>query len=455
MKPPSKEGLAELDPSSTKATDRRINDILHWVKQRQQHSGIHHTQPIDFAELTQWHFSEKGGNLRHDSRRFFSIEGLRTENSNAPFSAWEQPIIHQPEVGILGLISRVIGGTRQFLVQAKMEPGNINTFQISPTVQATQSNFTRIHAGKPTAYLEYFTESNATPLIDTLQSEHGARFYRKQNRNMIVDVHDDIPLLDGFKWLTLADIHALMHRDNVINMDTRSVISCIDYATHEDYPLLRKASLHTDGELINWLTHIKKDTNISSTLMPLKAIAHWIRDERSIHHETRPLFSVMAVAVTAESREVPQWTQPMLADANPGLLGLIATTINGAPHFLVQAKEEPGNSNGCELYPTVHCSHYLSRTSDPAAPAFLETVLDDHNNSVWFDALLSEEGGRFYQIENRHRIIHIDNAADLAIPAHFQWATYRQLQRLRRFNYLSIGLRTLLVCLPATAEYTA
>ena len=32
-------------------------------------------------------------------------------------------------------------------MQAKVEPGNINSIQLSPTLQATRSNYTKAHGG--------------------------------------------------------------------------------------------------------------------------------------------------------------------------------------------------------------------------------------------------------------------------------------------------------------------
>ena len=40
-------------------------------------------------------------------------------------------------------------------MQFKAEPGNINNYQLSPTVQSTKSNFTKKHKGK-SLYIEYF-----------------------------------------------------------------------------------------------------------------------------------------------------------------------------------------------------------------------------------------------------------------------------------------------------------
>lgn len=60
-------------------------------------------------------------------------------------------------------------------------------------------------------------------LVDQLQSEQGARFLHKRNRNIIVEVEesDPIEILDGFIWLSLGQIKELISYPNVLNMDTR------------------------------------------------------------------------------------------------------------------------------------------------------------------------------------------------------------------------------------------
>ncbi len=91
--------------------------------------------PID--KMRSWEFDEHTGNIKHKSGRFFSIEGIRVETDWGMVPKWEQPIINQPEIGLLGIITKKIDGILHFLMQAKIEPGNINIVQISPTIQAT------------------------------------------------------------------------------------------------------------------------------------------------------------------------------------------------------------------------------------------------------------------------------------------------------------------------------
>jgi oxidase EvaA len=46
-----------------------------------------------------------------------------------------------------------------------MEPGNINKVQLSPTVQATESNYTRVHGGKAIKYLNFFKNKNQKKIL--------------------------------------------------------------------------------------------------------------------------------------------------------------------------------------------------------------------------------------------------------------------------------------------------
>ncbi|WP_227163911.1 NDP-hexose 2,3-dehydratase family protein, partial [Thomasclavelia ramosa] len=62
---------------------------------------------------------------------------------------------------------------------------------------------------------------------DQIQSEQSARFYRKRNRNMILllDENEDVIVEKRFKWMTLSQIKELMNYRNLVNMDTRTVLS--------------------------------------------------------------------------------------------------------------------------------------------------------------------------------------------------------------------------------------
>ncbi|NEE09324.1 NDP-hexose 2,3-dehydratase, partial [Streptomyces sp. SID7499] len=161
-------------------------------------------------------------------------------------TTWRQPIIKQPEVGILGLLVKEFDGVPHFLMQAKMEPGNPNLLQLSPTVQATRSNYTGAHRGAAVRYIDHFVSPEAGSVVaDVLQSEHGSWFYRKSNRNMIVETTADVEPHEDFRWLTLGQLAQLLHQDDVVNMDTRTVLSAVPYADPHGRAKLRDAELHS------------------------------------------------------------------------------------------------------------------------------------------------------------------------------------------------------------------
>ena len=351
-------------------------------------------QEIPFSELENWGFVNDSEKLSHTSGKFFTIEGLRVriEQDNI-LHEWEQPIINQPEIGILCFITRVIDGVRYFLVQAKMEPGNINVLQISPTLQATRSNFTCVHKGKVPNYLDLFMAKDYKVVIDQLQTEQGGRFLKKRNRNLIIEIDHDIPVKDDFCWLTLRQVKDLMKRDNLINMDSRSVLSMIPLIEDSVALSLKKMTpiefrsyveskgisdrgveyinsyisenaLHNMEEILSWMTNLKFVTQIIIEKIPLRNLKNWTIGENEIHHvQKNRYFSVNAVKVKAGSREVTSWTQPLLKDSNVGLLAFVTKSIYGVLHFLVQGKVEPGNIDIVEMSPTISCSNLPERIS--------------------------------------------------------------------------------------------
>lgn len=209
-----------------------MEEIFSWIEARRK-ATRYQVRPISFAELKGWYFHSQTGNLQHESGRFFSIEGVRVRTNWGFVSEWDQPIICQPEVGFLGILCKKINGILHFLLQAKIEPGNIGGIQIAPTLQATKSNYTQVHQGTRPRYLEYFLSPDDSRVhLDVLQSEQGSKYLRKRNRNIILEVDGGIPVEEDFCWMTLGQIGLLLKQDNLINMDTRTVISCISYGSY-------------------------------------------------------------------------------------------------------------------------------------------------------------------------------------------------------------------------------
>ncbi|MER5628377.1 NDP-hexose 2,3-dehydratase family protein [Streptosporangium sp. NPDC002544] len=441
-----------------------ISGFHDWWAERNA-AGHFAVRRIPFSELESWAFEPDTGNLGHESGRFFTIEGLRVRDGGV--ETWSQPIINQPEIGILGIVVKEFDGVLHCLMQAKMEPGNVNTLQLSPTVQATRSNYTRVHRGTGTPYLECFIgPDRGEVLVDVLQSEQGAWFWRKRNRNMVVLVTGDIPVREDFCWLSLAQLRELTRIDNLVNMDARTVLSCMPFALPQEDgaptddafrdALVRSYQyqadgtetrpLHTAGEILSWFTEAKTRCDWTARLVPLEGVAGWKRgDDEIADHEGRR-FRIIAVEAEAGTREVQRWTQPLLYPRGRGRAVFFARSIRGVLHLLVQARPEYGLMDMVEMAPTVHLLPGTEPTDvdDP----FTRDLLISQPGVTHYDTVLSEEGGRFYKALTRYQIIEADETMPIDVPPNFRWMTVRQLlDLLRHGHYLNIEARSLLACM--------
>ncbi|MDF1672023.1 MAG: NDP-hexose 2,3-dehydratase family protein [Vicingaceae bacterium] len=441
--------------------------FMDWLEEKKKDVN-HIITPIPFADMQDWKFEETTGNLIHNSGKFFSIEGIDINTNWGNVTHWQQPIINQPEVGFLGILTKKIDGILYFLMQAKIEPGNINAVQISPTLQATKSNYTQVHQGSSPSYLEYFMaeREDVTVLLDQLQSEQGARFLKKRNRNIIIEISSDIEVKDEFCWLTLGQIKELLTHDNLINMDTRTVISGIPYGASEmlkelglnlvnDYEsgllqseLDTENALNTTEEIISWITRLKAFAELEVNKIPLKRVKGWVKDEIKIFHQDRKYFEVIAVKAEIGNREVASWTQPLMKSAQEGLIAFIIKKINGVYHFLVQAKMESGNFDIIELAPTVQClTGNYRKGQNEYEVEFIDYVINPQENGakVHYATFQSEEGGRFYQEQNKNMIIEVFDDFETSVSDKYNWMTLNQIKTFIKFNnYLNIQSRSLL-----------
>jgi oxidase EvaA len=426
----------------------RTEQVGPWLD---EHARTHRfrVKRIPFADLDGWSFAPGTGNLVHRSGRFFSIEGIHVTHPENPVPEWRQPIINQPEVGILGILAKEFDGVLHFLMQAKMEPGNPNLLQLSPTVQATRSNYTKVHRGADVKYLEHFVNVPPERVIsDVLQSEHGSWFLRKVNRNMVVEAEGDVPLEEGFCWLTLGQIGALLRLDNVVNMDARTVLACAPAQPAE------RGALHSDLGLLSWITAERSRHDRRVRSVPLAEVTDWVRGDWSIDHVPERYFRVMAVSVEAANREVAQWTQPLIEPLGLGVTAFVTRRFGGVPHLLAQALPEGGLLETLELAPTVQCAPENHRHLDPARrPPFLDLVLGADEKQIRYEAVHSEEGGRFHHAQSRYLIVEADEAqAPTQPPPGYCWVTPGQLNSLvRHSRYVNVQARSLLACLNTAA----
>ncbi|MEM7160687.1 MAG: NDP-hexose 2,3-dehydratase family protein [Myxococcota bacterium] len=446
-------------PASRPRPDRAI---ISWLIERSA-SQNHRVERVPLSALQGWSTKPGDGDLVHQSGRFFAIRGVRVD---AGPQQWTQPIIVQPEVGLSGMVVRRFDSVMHCLVRAKMEPGNINYVQLSPTVQATRSNYTRAHRGSAVPYLEYFQDTDPRHvLVDALHTEQGSWFLAKNNRNMVVEVDRDIPVEEDHAWLSVSSLQSLLRSDDILNMSTRTLLACMGAAgfvermprgpqtslsrpVHDSF--LAQSGHHSLDRVRAWLDQRRKERAATSEVVPLRQITNegWNLGAESIRHERGRYFQVVGIDVSATGREVRSWQQPIIAPTDTGLVAFVARRIDGLLHVLVQARVEAGAAAGAHIAPTVQCvpGNYEHLPADQR-PRYLDVVREAPASRRHYDAMQSEEGGRLFHARNRYRVVEVDDGFSLDTPPDYQWVTLGQLDALLvPGGNLDIELRSLMAC---------
>lgn len=442
--------------SSISSTD----DILDWISRRNAETAVE-IHKISLSGCAPWLYDGQEGCIRNENRSFFSITGYRGPGRS-------QPIILQAEIGYLGIICQEFDGVMHFLMQAKIEPGNVNCVQLSPTIQATKSNFTQKHGGAIPPYLEYFLDASKYEIVaDQIQSEQSSRFYKKRNRNIIIRVEEDVPLLPSHCWMTLGQIKRLMREDNLVNMDTRTVLSCIPFSKlrlselglleladgFQDKALFRSVFVgdrrNCLPEVYQYINNQKMFSEVDCSLVQLQELKDWeLRENELVCKHPYP-FKVVFCDIAIEGREVKRWTQPLFEANGIAVFGLVCCEEDGLLKFLVRAAPEVGCFDGLELGPTVQqeAGEYPGG-ADAVAEFFWERL--QSGQGIMFDHLLSEEGGRFYHEQNRNVLLRVNREELPVLPEGYFLLDFRTLNELVQVNNtLNIQLRNLLSLLEA------
>lgn len=431
------------------------DDIFAWINEINKNTCVK-IEEIPFSKGNFWFYDKDKGEIFNSKRKFFSVRGLSCQIDNEVVA--QQPIIFQDEIGFLGIIVKEINGVLHFLMQAKIEPGNVNGVQVSPSIQATRSNFTRVHGGEMPLYFDWFKESkkHGTVLYDQIQSEQGSRFFGKRNRNIILLTNEDVPVYPNYKWMTLGQIKNLMKIDNLVNMDTRTVLSGLltvliglDGSEFEksfcDKALCRSI-FQKDKELtktaFSMLNNYKMYKDVSKEFLSLEVLPDWIVDDNGITSMKPADFDVRYYEIEIEGRETQTWTQPLFKAKSKALFVLFSCIDNGVRKFLISLRPEIGCFDKVEFGPSIQIANSANYDGDDAAyRLFCEK---DKNKHFLIDVVLSEEGGRFYHEQNRNVIVEIDKD-ELPVSEDFLWVDYATLNALMsNNNLLNIQLRNLL-----------
>lgn len=243
-----------------------------------------------------------------------------------------------------------------------------------------------------------------------------------------------------------------MLKDEII-----SILKKYNYSINDDTVIRIETLLHSIRDenqihdldyIIEWFEKKRKESDMEVEEIDIKNLDEWNIDPQSgnIRHKSGGFFEVIGFKVkNTFDREVgPKgWTQPLIAHNPGGILGLLMKKINGVPHYLVQAKAEPGNIGKLQISPTLQATtSNLLKEHGGKKPLFAEYFDDPKKERIIYAKWQSEDGGRFHLKSNYNMIIEMDENEEIEIPDSFIWVTLFQIKQLLKIeNYVSPHIR--------------
>ena len=200
--------------------------------------------------------------------------------------------------------------------------------------------------------------------------------------------------------------------------------------------------------VIDWFNKKREESDMIVEEIGINDLDKWNIDKNSgnITHDSGGFFEVIGVKVSNTfDREVGKkgWTQPMIGKNPGGILGILMKRINGIPHYLLQAKAEPGNIGKLQLSPTLQATtSNLLKAHGGIRPKFSEYFDEPKNVKIIYAKWQSEDGGRFHLKSNYNMIVEVDVDEEFNIPDSFIWVTLYQIKQLLKIeNFVGPHIR--------------
>jgi oxidase EvaA len=200
---------------------------------------------------------------------------------------------------------------------------------------------------------------------------------------------------------------------------------------------IENKSINSLRKIKKWYRNIIKKSKVKVIKINLTECNDWEISNKNIKHKTNKFFKVEGIRVVKSyNREVSSgWDQPILTEPNfkGGILGLMRKEINGNPHYLINAKFEPGNYKLIQLSPTLQSTFSnISRAHKGSETRLLKFFLNPNKNNckIIFKQWFSEEGGRLKNKRNLGMLINHQSNKKIVIDEDYIWVTLRQIKEL-------------------------
>jgi oxidase EvaA len=189
-----------------------------------------------------------------------------------------------------------------------------------------------------------------------------------------------------------------------------------------------------------WFLEKREFSSLTVTDISLNEVSGWKADltTGNISHCSGDFFTIHGLRVNSKNREVEiTWDQPILEQVgyDGGLLGIIKKRFNDVPHYLCEAKEEPGNYGKVQISPSLQATFAnLNQAHKGRKPHFAELFMsraENENLNILFDSWLAEDGGRLHLKRNRGILLEVRADEEIELPNdNFIWLSLYQIKQL-------------------------
>ena len=227
------------------------------------------------------------------------------------------------------------------------------------------------------------------------------------------------------------------YRDALSRLDAG--VEADAHRVEHQFECLRDWSLtNTLLEVADWFRGRREACTMQVDDIPLNETEGWITypETGNIRHNSGEFFVVHGVRVRQTSaREVGAkgWDQPILSQVgyDGGLLGIIRQRIDGVPHYLIEAKAEPGNYERIQMSPALQATFSnLKRAHKGRKPRFAEIFEEpeEHGATVLYKQWLSEDGGRLHKKRNMGMMVELPAGQEIELVDGFIWMSMYQIK---------------------------
>ena len=188
---------------------------------------------------------------------------------------------------------------------------------------------------------------------------------------------------------------------------------------------------NTLDDILKWYNSAKKRNKSIVKKIHLNKMNSWYLDDTkgTYNHDSNFFFKVEGYRTSNASREVKYWDQPFLTQVGyvGGVIGLIRDEINGIPHYLVEAKFEPGNYNKIQISPSVQATYSnLKRVHKGKRN---KIIIHLKASRTLIKKFVSEDGGRFMNKRNLHWIVQSKKKIGIR-DRNFKWLSLWEIKQL-------------------------